>query len=117
CRMRKRQGFQKNTIDRAENRSCGTDAESECDYSHTSEPRRFAKLAQGELEIVHVIQRAVLESDRRVWRAGPEADMRSTQSLPAKWSRQQAVPDYAPKPHTIATQSSARARMLRRSRS
>src|SRR6476660_1303326 len=72
---------------------------------------------EGQTLIVYLIRRAMLEWDQHVWHAGPAGDMRPTQSLQAKWSRRQAAPDCVPKPHTIVTQSSGRARMLTRSRS
>src|SRR5262249_60269799 len=96
---------------------CSSNAERDCDYRDESEAWRFPGLAQREREIVHVIRCAMLGLDQRVWHDGPGADMQSTQSLQEKWARPQAEPHCAPKPQTIAKQSSARARMLTRCRS
>src|SRR5215471_16990077 len=65
--IRVRQRLEQNVLHHAKDRSICTDPEREGQDSDESEPRRFAKLAKSELEVVHIILFATPRLDRHGW--------------------------------------------------
>src|SRR4029077_9302562 len=76
-RVRVWQRPQQCSIDHRKDPGRGSNAQRHRDYRDESESRRFAELTQSELEIVHVIRSAALESDPLGWRAVLETGRRS----------------------------------------
>ena len=96
---------QEKIVDQTKDRSVQPDAERERHDSDQSERRRFAELAKSELEIIHVIQCAMLESDRHAWRGAPESNKRAARQAPARSRSRQATTDCRAKSGKAAPSS------------
>src|SRR5262249_569816 len=65
--MRKRQWPQEHAFHDGENCSVRTDTDCKGQNGSERDPRRFAKLAKSEFQIIHIIPFAAPRADRRVW--------------------------------------------------
>src|SRR4029077_13359974 len=113
-RVRIRKRPQENRVDDAEDRSVRTDPERKRQDRNGCESRRFAELAKSKLKIAHIILRAGLLLDRRVWRGGLARSRRSTRLSKAK-TRRLTQPRRRRRPRCKATTSTRGPQRLHRS--